>query len=120
MKSSAKSPARPNKKNSARTTPSVTPAQRPALSILPEAFRRIADTPRVCIRRVGTPATDGKCIVYWMQRAQRGVDNPALDCAIDVANELGLPVVAYFSAISNFPRGNWRHYAFLNQGLHDV
>ena len=51
---------------------------------------------------------------------ERGVDNPALDCAIDVANELGLPVVAFFSAISNFPRANLRHYAFLNQGLHDV
>ena len=51
---------------------------------------------------------------------QRGVDNPALDCAIEVANELGLPVVAFFSAISNFPRANLRHYAFLNQGLHDA
>jgi deoxyribodipyrimidine photo-lyase len=55
-----------------------------------------------------------------MQRAQRGMDNPALDCAIEVANELGLPVVAFFSAISNFPRANLRHYAFLNQGLHDA
>jgi deoxyribodipyrimidine photo-lyase len=55
-----------------------------------------------------------------MQRAERGVDNPALDCAIEVANELGLPVVAFFSAISNFPRANLRHYAFLNQGLHDA
>jgi deoxyribodipyrimidine photo-lyase len=55
-----------------------------------------------------------------MQRAQRGLDNPALDCAIDVANELGLPLVAFFSAIPNFPRANLRHYAFLNQGLHDA
>ena len=72
------------------------------------------------VRRSGIPASDAKCVVYWMQRAERGVDNPALDCAIEVANELGLPVVAFFSAISNFPRANLRHYAFLNQGLHDA
>jgi deoxyribodipyrimidine photo-lyase len=87
---------------------------------LPEPLRAIADTPRVRVRRGGVPATDAKCVVYWMQRAERGVDNPALDCAIEVANELELPVVAFFSAISNFPRANLRHYAFLNQGLHDV
>jgi deoxyribodipyrimidine photo-lyase len=91
-----------------------------SLAALPGSLRAIADTPRVCIRRPGVPAADARCVVYWMQRAERGVDNPALDCAIDVANELGLPLVAYFSAISNFPRANLRHYAFLHQGLQDV
>lgn len=90
------------------------------LASLSEGLRAIAGTPRVHIRRRGVPASDAKCVVYWMQRAQRGMDNPALDCAIEVANELGLPVVAFFSAISNFPRANLRHYAFLNQGLHDA
>ena len=87
---------------------------------LPEPLRAIADTPRVRVRRGGTPVPDAQCVVYWMQRAERGVDNSALDCAIEVGNELGLPVVAFFSAIANFPRANLRHYAFLNQGLHDV
>ena len=90
------------------------------VSGLPESLRKLTDTPRVFVRRSGVPAPDAKCVVYWMQRAERGVDNPALDCAIEVANELGLPVVAFFSAISNFPRANLRHYAFLNQGLHDA
>ena len=90
------------------------------LASLPDPLRAIAVDPRVLIRRKGAPAKDAKCVVYWMQRAERGVDNLALDCAIEVANELGLPVVAFFSAISNFPRANLRHYAFLNQGLHDA
>jgi deoxyribodipyrimidine photo-lyase len=55
-----------------------------------------------------------------MQRAERALDNPALDVAIEVANELDLPVVVYFSAISNFPSANLRHYYFLNQGLRDI
>jgi deoxyribodipyrimidine photo-lyase len=55
-----------------------------------------------------------------MQRAQRGVDNHAVDLAVDVANFLGLPLVVYFAGISNFPHANLRHYVFLNQGLKDI
>jgi deoxyribodipyrimidine photo-lyase len=55
-----------------------------------------------------------------MQRAQRGIDNHAVDLAVKVANLLGLPLVVYFAAISNFPHANHRHYVFLNQGLPDI
>ena len=55
-----------------------------------------------------------------MQRAQRGVDNHAVDLAVKVANLLGLPLVVYFAGISNFPHANLRHYVFLNQGLRDI
>jgi deoxyribodipyrimidine photo-lyase len=55
-----------------------------------------------------------------MQRAQRGVDNHALDVAVRVGNALGLPVVVYFAAVANFPGANLRSFRFLNQGLVDV
>src|SRR5487761_1555058 len=55
-----------------------------------------------------------------MQRAERGLNNHAVDCAVEIANLLGLPLLVYFSAISNFPHANLRHYAFLNQGLPDI
>lgn len=87
---------------------------------LPEALRRLAGNDRVTVRRDGAPATAGKTVVYWMQRAERGVDNPALDCAVHVGNALGLPVVVYFAGVSNFPHANLRHYVFLNEGLRDV
>ena len=87
---------------------------------MPEALRKIAANPRILVRRGGAPAPDAKCVVYWMQRSQRALDNPALDVAIEVANALDLPLVAYFSAISNFPHANLRHYVFLNQGLADI
>jgi deoxyribodipyrimidine photo-lyase len=75
---------------------------------------------RVTVRREGLPAPQGKCVVYWMQRAQRGVDNHAVDLAVKIANLLGLPLVVYFAGISNFPHANLRHYVFLNQGLPDI
>src|SRR5271156_1687137 len=87
---------------------------------VPEALQKIAENPRVLVRRGGAPAPDGKCVVYWMQRAERALDNPALDVAVEVGNALNLPVLAYFSAISNFPHANLRHYVFLNQGLADI
>ena len=86
----------------------------------PEFLNALAQHPRVTVRRAEEPLKNGKCIVYWMQRAQRGLDNPAIDLAIRIANELDLPVVAFFSVISNYPHANLRHYAFLNQGLKDI
>jgi deoxyribodipyrimidine photo-lyase len=83
-------------------------------------LRELSEDARVTVRRSGEPESEGRCVVYWMQRAQRGRDNHAVDVAVRAANELGLPLVVYFAAISNFPNANLRHYAFLNQGLPDI
>ena len=87
---------------------------------LPEALARIAEDKRVLVRRGGEPRVDGKCVVYWLQRAQRALDNPALELAVACGNAVGLPVVAYFSVIPNYPNANLRHYHFLQQGLPDI
>ncbi len=81
---------------------------------------RLVTQPRVVVRRDGAPREGGRCVVYWMQRAVRIVDNPALDVAIEAGNLLGLPVVVYFQVIPNYPNANLRHYHFLQQGLLDV
>ncbi len=86
---------------------------------VPAELRRMAEDPRVTVRRGDAPE-GGRCVVYWMQRTQRGRDNHALDVAINAANALGLPCVVYFAAVKNFPHANLRHYAFMNQGLPDV
>jgi deoxyribodipyrimidine photo-lyase len=87
---------------------------------IPEELRSWSEDARVTVRRDGEHDPDGKCVVYWMQRAQRGVDNHAVDLAVKIANLLGLPLVVYFAGISNFPHANLRHYVFLNQGLPDI
>ena len=86
----------------------------------PEELAKLAANPRILVRRNGPPRPDGKCVVYWMQRAIRIHDNPALDVAIDAANLLALPVVVFFSVIPNYPNANLRHYHFMHQGLRDV
>jgi deoxyribodipyrimidine photo-lyase len=83
-------------------------------------LEKLAENPRVTVRTPGNPDSDGKCIVYWMQRAHRALDNPALDLAIAVGNELRQPVVAYLAPMPFYPNANWRHYEFLRSGIADI
>ncbi|MCY2932850.1 MAG: deoxyribodipyrimidine photo-lyase [Planctomycetota bacterium] len=63
---------------------------------------------------------NGNCVLYWMQRAQRGRDNAALNHAIDQANRLNLPVLCLFGLYDKFPGAERRHFRFMVQGLIDV
>lgn len=83
-------------------------------------LNRLLTNPRVAIRRQGLPEVTGNCVVYWMQRAQRGVDNPALDVAIAAANELQKPVAVFFGLHPHYPNANLRHYTFLVEGLKET
>jgi deoxyribodipyrimidine photo-lyase len=80
----------------------------------------LTDDPRVCIRRPGVPDPAGRTVVYWMQRAQRAADNPALDLAIAAGNDLGLPVVVLFVIDPQFPSANLRHFQFMFDGLAEL
>src|SRR6478752_83962 len=79
------------------------------------SLEQLYSNPRVTIRRAGNP--EGKCVVYWMQRSQRALDNPALETAVQAANALDLPCVVFFAPVPFYPHANFRHYRFLNQGI---
>lgn len=83
-------------------------------------LEQLALEPRVTVRRDGPPDPDGRAVVYWMQRAQRALDNPALDVAIEAGNLLGKPVVAFLGVVPFYPNANLRSYTFLAQGIPDV
>jgi deoxyribodipyrimidine photo-lyase len=77
------------------------------------------DDARVHLYRAGLCDSDGQCVLYWMQNAQRGRDNPALNAAIAVGNALALPVVTLF-VLTLYPAANLRHYTFLLEGLQET
>lgn len=83
-------------------------------------LEQLTADPRVTIRRPGAPAPGGRCVVYWMQRAQRAFDNPALDVAVEAANALRQPVVIFFAPVPFYPHANLRHYTFLEQAIPDT
>ncbi len=83
-------------------------------------IEQLVSNPRVTVRRAGAPDPTGRCVVYWMQRAQRALDNPALDVAVEAANALRQPVVIFFAPVPFYPHANLRHYSFLAQGIPDT
>lgn len=83
-------------------------------------IQKFSENPRVTVRKGGPPGPDGDCVVYWMQRSQRAIDNPALNLAVNVGNELGKPVVVFFAPVPFYPRANLRHFSFLADGIPDI
>ena len=83
-------------------------------------LEQLSSDARVTVRRPGAPGPQGRCVVYWMQRAQRALDNPALDVAVEAANALHQPVVIFFAPVPFYPHANLRHYTFLAQGISDT
>lgn len=83
-------------------------------------IEKLTDDPRVTVRKSGPPDPEGKCVVYWMQRAQRAFDNPALDVAVNAGNELGKPVVVFFAPVPFYPGANLRHFSFLADGIAEM
>jgi len=83
-------------------------------------LQKLAENPRVRVRRKGPPDPDGACVVYWMQRSQRGIDNPALEVAVEAANALGKPVVVLFAPVPFYPNANPRAFRFLAEGIPDI
>lgn len=82
-----------------------------------DSLEKISEDPRVTVRRRGIADSVGNCVVYWMQRSQRALDNPALEIAVKAANELKKPVVVFLGIVPFYPRANLRHYTFLAQGI---
>jgi len=83
-------------------------------------LENLRDDPRVTVRRGGQPDASGNCVVYWMQRSQRAVDNPALDVAVSLGNKLSKPVVVFFAPVPFDPGANPRNLHFLGQGVPDI
>ena len=85
-----------------------------------DAIEKLSRDDRITVRRAGAPDPEGECVVYWMQRSQRATDNPALDVAIRVGNELKKPVVVFLAPVPFYPHANLRHYHFLAEGVLDI
>ena len=83
-------------------------------------IKTLSLNPRITVRKSSAPDPEGDCVVYWMQRAQRALDNPALDAAVELGNELGKPVVVFLAPVPSYLHANLRHYRFLASGIPDI
>ena len=85
-----------------------------------DELTRFTSDSRVTVRRSSVLNSEGRCVIYWMQRSQRPFDNHALDVAIAAANALKMAAVVFFAPVPFYPNANLRHYAFLQQGIPDI
>jgi photolyase PhrII len=84
------------------------------LKALPEPLRERCRVlkPGACVR--------GEFVLYWMHHAVRGHENPALDTAIAISNQLRVPVLVYQGLSGNHPYNNDRHHRFILEGARDA
>lgn len=75
---------------------------------------------RVRWLRGGAPIAGARYLLYWIQINQRARGNDALDFAIEQANALGLPVVAYQGLRPDYPGANDRLHTFILEGAFDL
>jgi deoxyribodipyrimidine photo-lyase len=94
--------------------------ERPGVLALAMTLEHLQSDPRVTVRRGGAPDADGLVVLYWMQRALRASDNPALDVAIALGNMLHKPVVVFFGLHPHVQGAALRQYHFLAEGLRDL
>ena len=70
--------------------------------------------------QIGSSEKKASYVLYWMQQSQRVHFNHALNHAIEIANQVNLPLVVFFSINPNYPDANLRHFKFMLEGLKEV
>ncbi|WP_168564262.1 FAD-dependent oxidoreductase [Crateriforma spongiae] len=68
----------------------------------------------------GTAGPPGEMVLYWLHNACRAHENPALDVAICLARQNGLPLLVYHGLCETYPYASDRHHAFILQGARDL
>jgi photolyase PhrII len=64
--------------------------------------------------------SDRAFILYWMRTAVRAHENPALDVALHMGKDVGLPVFVYHALSETYPFASDRHHTFILEGARDV
>ncbi len=89
------------------------------MSSLPMSLASWRDAPRV--RTVNdAPLRGGSYILCWLQQALRAYDNPVIDAAIRLGNELGLPALIYHGLREDYPFASDRLHRFALGASRDV
>ena len=63
--------------------------------------------------------TVGEFVLYWARTALRAHENAALDAAVVLARELGLPLFVYHALSERYPYASDRHHMFILEGARD-
>jgi deoxyribodipyrimidine photo-lyase len=87
---------------------------------LPAVLAAWSDAPRVRALNAQSIRAEGRYVLCWLQQALRAVDNPVIDAAILLGNELGLPVLVYHGLREDYPFASDRLHRFVLGASRDV
>lgn len=79
----------------------------------------LAERTRRC-RPDKAPSMTGEFVLYWMRTAVRADENPALDVALTLADELNVGLLVYHALSERYPYASDRHHTFILEGARDV
>ncbi len=88
---------------------------------LPDAFSSWTEAPRV--RRFNAAPMKGegaRYVLCWLQQALRSHDNPVIDAAVRLGNELRFPVLVYHGLREDYPFASARLHRFILGASRDV
>ena len=83
------------------------------ISSLPASLASWRDRPRVRRLNEAPVRSTGRYVLCWLQQALRARDNPVIDAAVVLGNELGLPVLVYHGLREDYPFASNRLHRFI-------
>lgn len=89
-------------------------------SSLPASLANWREHPRVRRLNEGPIGSGGRYVLCWLQQALRARDNPVIDAAVRLGNELGLPVLVYHGLREDYPFASDRLHRFILGASRDV
>ena len=87
---------------------------------LPPSLATWTEAPRVRALNDAPLRGDGRYVLCWLQQALRARDNPVIDAAIRLGNELGLPVLVYHGLREDYPFASDRLHRFILGASRDL
>ena len=80
---------------------------------LPPSLAAWREAPRVRARNDAPVRPTARYVLCWIQQALRARDNPVIDAAVRLGNELGLPVLVFHSLRERYPFASDRIHRFI-------
>ena len=78
------------------------------------------EAPRVRRMNAAEVRPTGRYVLCWLQQALRARDNPVIDAAIRLGNDLGLPVLVYHGLREDYPYASDRLHRFILGASRDL
>ena len=87
---------------------------------VPASLAEWSDAPRVRQLNPHAIEPEGRYVLCWLQQALRSHDNPVVDAAVRLGNQLDLPVLVYHGLREDYPYASDRLHRFILAASRDL